>query len=101
MASNKTIYIAGFAVIALMVVVTFLAVPPVGDEPYGGTDGAGGEIAEDEYGYEMWIDGSWMDLVGFSLPGETESLLFAVQAAIGAIIIGYFIGTNSAKKKEE
>jgi ABC-type cobalt transport system substrate-binding protein len=28
-------------------------------------------------------------------------MLFAVQAAIGALIIGYFIGTNSAKKKSE
>ena len=98
MASGKTLYIAGFAVVALMVVATFLIVPPEGDEPYGGTDGTGGEIAEDKYGYETWIDGSWMDLVGFTLPGETESLLFALQAAIGAVIIGFFIGTNSARK---
>ena len=35
----------------------------------------------------------------YELPGETESLLFAVQAAIGAIIIGYFIGFNAGQKR--
>jgi cobalt transport protein len=28
----------------------------------------------------------------WEVPGETESLLFALQAAIGASIIGFFIG---------
>ena len=33
--------------------------------------------------------------------GEIESLLFALQAAIGAVIIGYFFGYWRGKGKEE
>ena len=33
--------------------------------------------------------------------GEIESLLFAVQAAIGAIIIGYAVGYWKGQKKVE
>ena len=33
--------------------------------------------------------------------GEIESLLFALQAAIGAIIIGYFFGYWRGQGKEE
>ena len=31
--------------------------------------------------------------------GEIESLLFASQAALGAGIVGYYIGTTRTKKK--
>ncbi len=91
---NKVLYIVGFAIIAILCVGTLLMV----NGEFGGSDDAGGEVAED-YGYEPWTD-NWMADIGFELPGETESFLFAVQAAIGAIIIGYFIGTNAASKKE-
>lgn len=91
---NKVLYIVGFAIIAILCVGTLLMV----NGEFGGSDDAGGEVAED-YGYEPWTD-NWMADIGFELPGETESFLFAVQAAIGAIIIGYFIGTNAASKKQ-
>ena len=38
---------------------------------------------------------------GNHLSGEIESLLFALQAAIGAIIIGYFFGYWRGQGKEE
>ena len=91
---NRTIYIIGFAIIAVMCIATFLMVPG----EFGGSDDAGGGVAED-YNYEPWTD-NWLADIGFELPGETESMLFAVQAAIGAIIIGYFIGMTSARKKD-
>ena len=91
---NKVLYIVGFAIIAILCVGTLLMV----NGEFGGSDDAGGEVAEN-YGYEPWTD-NWMADIGFELPGETESFLFAVQAAIGAIIIGYFIGTNAASKRE-
>ena len=93
MSKDATQYIVGFAVIAIIVVGTLLLVP--GD--FGGSDDAGGSAAEDA-GYEPWTD-NWMADLGFELPGETESFLFAVQAAIGAIIIGYFIGLNAGRKE--
>ena len=94
MNTNTKIYIAGFAIIIVLVVGTLLFVH--GD--FGGSDDAGGEQAE-KYGYEPWT-GNWMENLNFELPGETESFLFAVQAAIGAIIIGFFIGKNYGKKKQ-
>jgi len=91
LSKNQKIYIGCFAVIAVMCIATLTLVN--GD--FGGSDDAGGGVAED-YGYEPWT-GNLFEVIGFDMPGETESLLFAVQAAIGAIIIGYFIGVNSAK----
>lgn len=96
---NKMLYIIGFAAVAIIIIGTFLINPIQYDEDgeptnYGGSDDAGGEVVE-EYGYEPNFEGkNWMEMVFGSLPGETESLLFAVQAALGAIIIGYFIGAN-------
>lgn len=58
------------------------------DSEFGGADGAAEEaIGEVAPTYEPWSEPL------FELPGgETESLLFALQAAIGAGIIGYGIG---------
>lgn len=57
------------------------------DEGYfGGSDGAGAEGIS-ETGYQPWFSSIWEPP-----SGEIESLLFALQAAIGAIIIGYFFG---------
>lgn len=95
MASNKTIYIAGFAIVFVMCLVIFVTTS--GD--WGGSDDSGGEAAE-EHGIVPWLT-DWIDAItnGEGLPGEIESLLFAVQAAIGAVIIGYFIGSARSKKQ--
>ena len=93
LSKNAKLAIVCFLVIGVICIGTLAVVK--GD--FGGSDDAGGDVVE-EYGYEPWT-GNWMEDIGFELPPETESLLFAVQAAIGAIIIGYFIGLNSAKKK--
>ena len=93
LSKDHMIYIGVFVVIAAMCIVTLSAV----DGEFGGSDDSGGETTED-YGYEPWT-GDLFETIGFEMPGETESLLFAVQAAIGAFIIGYFVGLNSGKKK--
>ena len=93
--NNQKLYIGCFAAIAVLCIVTLAAV----NGGFGGSDDAGGEKAA-EYGYEAWTGDILTIITGdpdYELPGETESLLFAVQAAIGAIIIGYFIGFNAAK----
>lgn len=96
MTDSKIIYIAGFGIIAALVLAT-LAYGAIEGYDFGGSDDSGGEIAPGDDGdeYEPWWNGIFGD---YELPGETESLLFAVQAAIGAIIIGYFIGRSVAKK---
>ena len=97
LSNNQKLYIGCIAVIIVLSVGTLALVN--GD--FGGSDDSGGAAAED-YGYEAWTGDILTIITGdpnYELPGETESLLFAVQAAIGAIIIGYFIGFNAAQKK--
>jgi len=94
MAESKTIYIAGFAIIAIMVVVVLAYGASQNFEFGGADDGAEGVVEEVDPGYESWWSGIFGD---YELPGETESMLFALQAAIGAVIIGYAIGRFTKK----
>lgn len=87
------------AVVALIIVfaAVFLvqdaAIRASGEEAWGGADGEAAEIIESS-GYEPWIEPFWEPP-----SGEIESLLFALQAAIGAIIIGYFFGYWKGSRK--
>lgn len=65
------------------------------DAEYGGADG-GAEEAISDTGYEPWFTPLWEPP-----SGEIESLLFALQAAIGAIIIGYFVGYEMGKRAKK
>ena len=87
----------------LAIIVIILLVAPLvmysglgEDEGYfGGSDDQGSDGVS-ETGYEPWFSSFWEPP-----SGEIESLLFAVQAAIGAIIIGYFFGYWRGQGKEE
>jgi cobalt/nickel transport protein len=65
---------------------------------FGGSDDAATEaIEQSRPGYEPWFQSLWKP------PGdEIESLLFAVQAAFGAGVIGYVLGRihGAAKERE-
>lgn len=88
--SRKVWYMIGFGLIIAICVAAFMLQP--GAE-FGGADGQGEEeIGNINPDYQPWFESLW------SPPGETESLLFALQAAIGAVIIGYFIGNEHGKK---
>jgi cobalt/nickel transport protein len=66
------------------------------DSEFGGSDGVGSElVAELAPNYDpTWIQNIW------SPPGgETESMLFALQAVFGGILIGYFLGHKRAEKR--
>jgi len=88
--------------IILLVLVAIMAIIPLAlysgmgeDEGYfSGSDGAAGEAIE-ETGYQPWFSSIWEPP-----SGEIESLLFALQAAIGAIIIGYVFGYYQGQAKE-
>ncbi len=82
----------------LFLIVIALAVVPlivIQDSEFGGADGQAGELAEElAPEYEPWFESIW------SPPGgETESLLFALQAALGASVIGYVFGYLRGIKK--
>ncbi|GGG16052.1 energy-coupling factor ABC transporter substrate-binding protein [Paenibacillus abyssi] len=78
----------------ILIAVVLLAVLPLllvnGD--FGGADGAAEEmITEIQPSYEPWFS----PLV--EPPAETESMLFALQAAIGAGFIGFAFGWFKGK----
>ena len=86
--------------IILLLLVALLAILPlylVKDSEFGGADGAAEEmITKINPEYEPWFNSFW-EPPG----GETESLLFALQAAIGAGVIGYYVGYKKGQRKEK
>ena len=91
------------ALVAILIIAPLVIYNGHGEEDgyFGGSDDAGGDaIVENnpDYDYE-WFTSIWEPP-----SGEIESLLFALQAAIGAIIIGYIFGYwhggNKARKNE-
>lgn len=81
-------------IILIVVVVTLFAAPLLlfPNAEYGGADGAAADAISEE-GYEPWFSPIWTPP-----SGEIESLLFALQATIGALIIGYFVGYEKGKR---
>lgn len=82
----------------LILLVVLLAALPLwlqrGAE-FGGADGLAEEaIGELRPGYEPWFKTLWEPP-----SGEVESLLFALQAALGAGFIGYYLGYGKGKKE--
>lgn len=86
-------------VLLLLLICVIIAVFPlliIKDSEFGGADGeAEGVIEEIDPNYEPWFE-SIIELPG----GETESLLFALQAAIGAGVIGMGFGYFIGRKRE-
>ena len=69
------------------------AIRASGEEAWGGADGNAADLIEAS-GYEPWVDPFWEPP-----SGEIESLLFALQAAIGAVVIGYIFGYWRGSRK--
>lgn len=84
--------------LVLLLVIIAIAVIPllaINDSEFGGADGAAEEaITAINPDYEPWF-GSILELPG----GETESLLFSLQAGIGAGVFGFGFGYLVARKK--
>lgn len=83
----------------LLLIVVMLGVFPLlihQNAEFGGADGqAEEEISKIAPEYKPWFQALWEPP-----SGEIESLLFALQAAIGAGFIGYFIGLMRGKNKQ-
>lgn len=94
---KKKSYPSNLVIIALVI---FLAVLPLfinkGAE-FGGADGQAEElITEINPEYTPWFSSIWEPP-----SGEIESLLFALQAALGAGLIGYYLGYGKGKTSEK
>ena len=67
------------------------------DAEFGGADGMADElITETNPDYEPWFEP-----ILEPASGEVESLLFALQAAVGSGIVCFVLGRMTAKKPEE
>ncbi len=85
-------------ILLITVLIVMLAVPlfTLKDAAFEGADGQAEEvISEIDPDYEPWFS----PLIE-PASGEIESLLFAVQAALGAGFIGYFYGFVKGKRSE-
>ena len=82
----------------LILIVIVIAVVPllmIKDSEFGGADGKAEELIQEiNPDYKPWAS-NLIELPG----GETESLLFALQAALGAGVIGYVLGYFKGKRK--
>ena len=81
--------------VILCAVILILPLMTIKDSEFGGADGAAEEaIAVVDPDYKAWAD-PILEPPG----GETESLLFCLQTALGAIVVGYGFGYLVARKK--
>jgi cobalt/nickel transport protein len=91
--SNTGIYVLGIILIVLLTAVPLWLAQ--GSE-FGGADDQGSEaiasIAPD-------YDPTWISSIWVPPGGETESMLFALQAVAGGVLIGYFFGCKRGQKK--
>ncbi|AEY65203.1 energy-coupling factor ABC transporter substrate-binding protein [Clostridium sp. BNL1100] len=82
--------------ILIVTVIIILATPPIliKNAEFSGSDGLAEEqIAKIDPDYKPWFESL---LVPKS--GEIESLLFALQAAIGAGVVGFILGRMTSVK---
>lgn len=97
--SKNRLINAGLLLLAALVAIFPLMI--VRDSEFGGADGQAGEVIEEmhEGEFEPWFTPLW-EPPG----GETESLLFALQAALGSGVmfycLGYLKGKNARKERE-
>lgn len=85
--NNKILWL-----LCILIIVGSLIIGGKGE--FGGADGQiEGTISQLNQNYEPWFSSIWEPP-----SGEIESLLFALQAAIGAGFIGYYVGKKSNVK---
>lgn len=88
-------------IVVLILIVIGLVVTPLylyngQEDVFGGSDDSASSVIEDN-GYKPWFNSIWEPP-----SGEIESLIFALQAAIGALIIGFILGYwRGSLKREE
>lgn len=90
---GKTIVI----LLLLCVVIAIIPLAMIKNSEFGGADGEASEAITSILGVEEYEP--WASPLYEPPGGETESLLFCLQAALGAGVIGYSIGILKERNK--
>jgi len=81
--------------LVLVILLTIIPLLIIDDSEFGGADTAAEKLIQEiNPNYQPWVHNIW-EPPG----GETESLLFALQAALGAGLLGYYIGFKKGQTK--
>ncbi len=92
---GKTIII----LLLLCIVIAILPLALIKDSEFGGADGEASDVVTEILGIEEYEP--WASPIYEPPGGETESLLFCIQAALGAGVIGYSIGILKERNKRK
>lgn len=97
---KRTNFILLAIVLVLAILPLLLPLPSGVKEPFAGADDQGMEaIVASNPDYQPWFQPLWEPP-----SGEIESLLFALQAALGSGLLGYYLGLRrgqSQRRKQE
>jgi cobalt/nickel transport protein len=79
--------------ILLLVAAAIVVLPLLikGNAEFSGSDGQAQDLI-DSAGYQPWFEPLWEPP-----SGEIESLLFSLQAALGAGLLGYYVGLRRGR----
>lgn len=92
---SKSTWLMILAVLALAVVPLFIHAPVKEGEAFTGADDqAGALIDKIRPGYTAWFSPLWEPP-----SGEIASLLFSLQAALGASVIGFYFGRARGRRE--
>lgn len=92
---DKKKYMVNIILLIIVLVLSFSPIFILRDAEFAGSDQkAEGIIMEINNEYKPWFHALWEPP-----SGEIESLLFALQAALGAGFIGYYFGYLQGKRK--
>jgi cobalt/nickel transport protein len=93
--SKKSLTRTNIILLVLVVIITVVPLYIAKGSEFGGADGEAEDlITEINPEYKPWFSSLYEPP-----SGEIESLLFALQAALGAGFIGYYIGYKRGKTK--
>ena len=84
------------AIWMLLGVALLVIIPLLRGGEFGGADGEAAALIEGIEGFTPWASPLWEPP-----SGEIESLFFSLQAALGALVIGYAIGRAHGRRERQ